>query len=197
MDTLPLTSLAKAIADRVADEAAARAKLTDFAESLYAAAEGLIPELQAAGLDVEARRVEVEDSQRLELKTESLGERILFMTQHQVAYVLEHPGAHAALYAMLVSDVSGHAVPVERFLVSKSGEVHCEGVCAPLEKLELETIARRLVDAMWVQARTYWTPLESMPSIPVGDIDLPRIKGQMGFRPRTTLLPPAGVRSSR
>jgi hypothetical protein len=36
-----------------------------------------------------------------------------------------------------------------------------------------------------------------MPLIPVGDIDLPRIKGQMGFRPRTTLLPPAGVRSSR
>jgi hypothetical protein len=197
VDTLPLTSLAKAIADRVVDENAAREKLTEFAEALYAAVEGVLPELKAAGLDVDARRVEVEDSQRLELKAESLNERILFMTQHQVAYVLEHTGAHAALYAMLVSDVSGQAVPVERFLVSKSGEVHCEGVCAPLEKLEMETIARRLIDAMWIQARTYWTPLESMPLIPVGDIDLPRIKGQMGFRPRTTLLPPAGVRSSR
>jgi hypothetical protein len=197
VDTLPLTSMAKSIADRVADENAAREKLDAFAESLYAAVEGIVPELKAAGLDIEARRVEVEDSQRLELKAETLNERVLFMTQHQVAYVLEHPGAHAALYAMLVSDVSGQAVPVERFLVSRNGEVHCEGVCAPLEKLELEAIARRLIDAMWVQARTYWTPLEAMGSIPVGDIDLPRIKGQMGFRPRTTLLPPAGVRSSR
>ncbi|HKW79329.1 MAG TPA: hypothetical protein VJQ09_09500 [Candidatus Limnocylindria bacterium] len=197
MDTLPLTSMAKAIADRVVDEQAARDRLNEFAESLYAAVEGVLPELKAAGLDVEARRVEVEDSQRLELRAENLNERILFMTQHQVAYVLEHPGAHAALYAMLVSDVSGQAVPVERFLVSRSGEVHCEGVCAPLEKVETGAIARRLIDAMWVQARTYWTPLESMPSIPFGDIDLPRIKGQMGFRPRTTLLPPAGVRSSR
>src|SRR5919201_974266 len=169
--------MAKSIADRVADENAAREKLDAFAESLYAAVEGIVPELKAAGLDIEARRVEVEDSQRLELKAETLNERVLFMTQHQVAYVLEHPGAHAALYAMLVSDVSGQAVPVE--------------------KLELEAIARRLIDAMWVQARTYWTPLEAMGSIPVGDIDLPRIKGQMGFRPRTTLLPPAGVRSSR
>jgi hypothetical protein len=197
MDTLPLTAMAKAIADRVADENAAREKLLEFAESLYAAVEGLVPELQAAGLDIEARRVEVEESQRLELKAEPLNERILFMTQQQVAYVLEHPGAHAALYAMVVSDVSGQAVPVERFLVSKNGEVHCEGVCAPLERLEIEAIARRLVEAMWVQARTYWTPLEAMGSLPVGDIDLPRIKGQMGFRPRTTLLPPAGVRSSR
>jgi hypothetical protein len=156
-----------------------------------------VPELKAAGLDVIARRAEVEESHRLELKHDDLNERILFMTQHQVAYVLEHPGAHAAIYAFLVSDVSGQAVAVERFLVSKGGEVHCEGVCAPLDKLEVTSIARRLVDAMWNQARTYWTPLEAMSSMPIGDIELPRLKGQMGFRPRTTLLPPAGVRSSR
>ena len=197
MDTLPLTSLAKAIADRVADENAARDRMMEFAETLYAAVEGIVPELKAAGLDVIARRAEVEESHRLELKHDDLNERILFMTQHQVAYVLEHPGAHAAIYAFLVSDVSGQAVAVERFLVSKGGEVHCEGVCAPLDKLEVTSIARRLVDAMWNQARTYWTPLESMSPMPVSDIELPRIKGQMGFRPRTTLLPPAGVRSSR
>jgi hypothetical protein len=197
VDTLPLTALAKTIADRVTDESAARDKMMEFAESLYSAVEAIVPELRAAGLDVTARRAEVEESHRLELKAEDLNERILFMTQQQVAYVLEHPGAHAALYAFLVSDVASQAVAVERFLISRSGEVHCEGVCAPLERLELETIARRLVDAMWNQARTYWTPLESMSPMPVADIELPRIKGQMGFRPRTTLLPPAGVRSSR
>jgi hypothetical protein len=36
-----------------------------------------------------------------------------------------------------------------------------------------------------------------MPPMPIADVDLPRLKGQIGFRPRTTLLPPAGVRSSR
>ncbi|TMD60564.1 MAG: hypothetical protein E6I87_05580 [Chloroflexi bacterium] len=197
MDTLPLTTLAKSIADRVADENAARDKMMEFMDSLYAAVEGVVPEMQAAGLEISARRAEVEESHRLEVKAADMNERILFMTQHQVAYVLEHPGAHAALYAFLVSDLSGQAVAVERFLISKNGEVHCEGVCAPLEKLDMESIARRLLDAMWVQARTYWTPLEAMSPISVGDIELPRLKGQMGFRPRTTLLPPAGVRSSR
>jgi hypothetical protein len=197
VDTLPVTSLAKAIADRVADESATREKLADFSESLYSAIESLVPELQTAGLKVTARRAEVEDSKRLELEEDGLHERLLFMTQHNVAYVLEHPGAHAALYAFLVSEVSGQAIAVERFLVSRTGEVHCEGVCAPLAEVDLPAIARRLVDSMWVQAKTFWTPLESMPPLPLNEIDLPRLKGQIGFRPRTTLLPPASVRSSR
>jgi len=197
MDTLPLTLLAKGIAERVADESAAREKLSEFSESLYSAIEGLVPELQTAGLAVTARRAEVEDSQRLELDEEGLHERLLFMTQHNVAYVLEHPGAHAALYAFLISEVSGQAIAVERFLVSKSGEVHCEGVCAPLAEVDFSAIARRLVDSMWVQAKTFWTPLEAMPAMPIAEVELPRLKGQIGFRPRTTLLPPAGVRSSR
>ena len=52
MDTLPLTTLAKSIADRVADENAARDKMMEFMESLYAAVEGVVPEMQAAGLEI-------------------------------------------------------------------------------------------------------------------------------------------------
>lgn len=193
---LPLTALARAISDRVASEAAAREKLEAFAGELYEAIESLVPELTAAGLDVTARRAEVEESHRLELKEARLNDRLLFMTQPAVAYVLEHSGAHGALYAFIVSDTSS-AFPVERFLVSKNGEVHCEGVCAPLEDVDIRAIARRLLEAMWIQAKSYWTPLDALNPMPLADVELPRLKGQMGFKPRTTLLPPPSVRSSR
>ncbi len=169
-DVAARSSLAKSIAERVADENAARARLAEFAESVFGAIESLVPEFESAGSRVSTRRVEVEESLRLELFEAELHEGVLFMTQHNVAYVLQHPAAHAALYAFIVSDVSGQAVPVERFLISKSGDVHCEGICAPLE---------------------------AMPPVPLADLAMPRLKGQRGFRPRTTLLPPTGVRSSR
>ncbi len=61
----------------------------------------------------------------------------------------------------------------------------------------MAAIVRRLVETIWAQAKAYWTPLEAMPPVPLTDLDMPRLKGQIGFRPRTTLLPPAGIRSSR
>lgn len=189
--------LTKSIAKRVDDENTVRDKLVEFAEAFFRAVEALVPQLESAGLKVTARRAEVEDSLRLELEEEDLHDRILFMTQHNVAYVLEHSGAHGALYAFVISEGSGQAVPVERFLISKDGGVHCEGIVAPLEGVDVDATARRLIEAVWVQGRTYWTPLEVMGPVPIADLEMPRLKGQIGFRPRSVLLPPTGVRSSR
>lgn len=195
---IPPNGFADALAARVKEENAVRAKLEEFAEQFFSAVEGFVRDLEAAGVKVEARRGEVEDSLRLELEAEDIPDKILFLTQHNVAYVLERPGPHGALYAFVVTEGVGSGMPVERFLVSKSGEVHCEGICAPLEQLDIPSLARRLVDAIWVQGRTFWTPLEAMQAHAAADLELPRLKGQLGFRPRTSvLLPPAGVRGSR
>ena len=193
----PEVALAKAVADRVADENAVRAKLIEFTEEFFSAVEALVPELESSGLRLAARRAEVEESQRLELEEEDLHDRILFMTQHNVAYVLEHAGPHGALYAFVISEGNQQAIPVERFLISKGGDVHCEGICAPLESLEVKFMARRLIEAVWVQGRTYWTPLEIMPPVPISELEMPRLKGQIGFRRRDVLLPPTGLRSAR
>lgn len=193
----PQGPLAKSVAGRVADEKAVREKLVEFAEAMFSAVEALVPDLEAAGLHVTTRRAEVEDSLRLEVEEEDLHDRILFMTQHNVAYVLEHAGAHGALYAFVISDGSGQAMPVERFLISKGGDVHCEGIVAPLETVDAAAMARRLLESIWVQGRTYWTPLEAMGPVPIADLEMPRLRGQIGFRPRSVLLPPTGVRSSR
>lgn len=193
----PASALARTIAKRVADENTVRDKLNEFTEAFFQAVEALVPELEAAGLNVTSRRAEVEDSFRLELEEEDLHDKLLFMTQHNVAYVLEHSGAHGALYAFVISEGSGQAVPVERFLISKDGGVHCEGIVAPLEGIDVQAIARRLLEAIWVQGRSYWTPLEVMGPVPIADLEMPRLKGQIGFRPRSVLLPPIGVRSSR
>ncbi len=193
----PEAVLAKTVADRVADENAVRVKLADFTEQFFSAVEGLVGALEAAGLRVATRRGEVEESQRLELEEVDLHDRILFMTQQNVGYVLEHPGAHGALYAWVITEGQPHAVPVERFLISKAGEIHCEGICAPLETTDVRAMARRLIEAVWVQGRSYWTPLEAMPPLPINELELPRLKGQIGFRRRDVLLPPTGVRSAR
>lgn len=189
-------SLAKAIAARVAEENAVRQKLAQFAEAFYSAIEALIPEFEAAGLKVSARRAQVEESRRLELSEETLHDRVLFMTQHQVAYVPEHPGAHGALFVFVISEGSGQGVPVERFLVNRTGEVHCEGMIAPLEETDVETLARRLIAAIWAQRQTIWQPLEVTGPLPVSELEMPRLRGQIGFRPRVAL-PSLGVRLTR
>lgn len=188
--------LPKAIAARVAEENAVREKLAEFAESLFTAVEQLVPELERAGVHVSCRRAEVEESLRLEVEEADLHDRILFLTQHTVAYVPEHPGPHGALYAFQIAEGSGMGVPVERFLVSKAGDVHCEGIIAPLEATDVKTLAKRLLGAIWVQGRTFWTPLESMGAVPTSELELPRLKGQIGFRPRTPM-PTLGVRLTR
>ncbi len=189
-------NLAQAVAARITEENKVREKLAEFAEQFFTAIEGLVPELEAAGLKVTARRAEVEESLRLELEEEDVHDRILFLTQQTVAYVLEHPGPHGALYAFRIAEGSGQGFPVERFLVSKAGDVHCEGICAPLEVADVPVLARRLVEAIWLQDRTFWTPLESMGPMPTSELEMPRLKGQIGFRPRTAL-PTLGVRLSR
>lgn len=188
--------LAKGIAARVAEENAVRERLAQFAEAFYSAVEALVPELEGAGLKVSTRRAEVEESLRLELTEEDIHDRVLFMTQHAVGYVPEHPGAHGALYVFVISEGTGHGVPVERFLVSRKGEVHCEGMIAPLEETDVETLARRLVGAIWGQRLTIWTPLDQMGPMPVAELEMPRLRGQLGFRPRVAL-PSLGVRLTR
>lgn len=190
-------ALGKAIASRVAEETMVRAGLVDFARSFFDAIDALFPEMEAAGLKCTARRSESEGSLRLELEAEGLHDKILLLTQKSVGYVPEHAGAHGALYAYLVSQGSGLGVPVERFLVAKADDVHCEGVCAPLDTLDPGAIARRLIEAVWMRGRAYWTPLEAMGPVPAAELELPHLRGQLGFRPRPAVVPPAGVRSSR
>ncbi len=191
------TELSRLVAARVEDENAVRTKLSAFAEALYSAIERLLPELEQAGLKVTSRRAEVEESLRLELEEQDLHDKILFLTQHVVAYVLDRPGAVGALYVFVVPEGMGNGVPVERFLVSKTGVVTCEGWLAPLETDEAETIARRLIETVWVRARMYWHPLDAIGPMPTSDLEMPRLRGQIGFRPRTAVLPSAGVRGSR
>lgn len=191
------SDLSRLLAARVENENAVRGKLNEFADQLYSAIEQLLPEMEKAGLKVAARRAEVEESFRLELEEQDLHDKLLFMTQHVVAYVPERAAPVGALYVFVLPEGMGNGTPVERFLVSKSGDVTCEGMLAPLESEDVQTIARRLIEAVWVRGRTYWTPLDSMGPVPTGDLEMPRLRGQIGFRPRTSILPPAGVRSSR
>lgn len=191
------TDLWRLVAARVDGENAVRTKLNEFADALYGALERVLPELEQAGLTVTARRAELEESLRLELEEQDLHDKILLMTQHIVAYVPERAGAVGALYVFVVPEGHGSGIPVERFLVSKSGEATCEGWLAPLETNDTEQIARRLVEAVWVRARAYWHPLDSIGPMPTSELEMPRLRGQIGFRPRTGILPAAGVRGSR
>jgi hypothetical protein len=171
------------IAARAADERLARARLAEFADRLFAAAEALVLELRSGGLPIELRRGGGEGVQRLELGAPGLPERIVLLTHRMVAYVPELREAQGALYVFVVTAGSGVGVPVERFLVSASGALRCDGVCAPAEGNDTRALLMRLADAIWAQGRQLWAPFETVAPVTLAELDAPHLHGQLGFRP--------------
>lgn len=106
------------------------------------------------------------------------------LTQPSVAFLPDHAIAHGALYVFVVSDATGVGVPAERFLVSASDDVHCDGVCAPAGPGAPIATLRRLVEAIWADGRQYWTPFDSIGPVTAAAIAAPHLHGQLGFRPR-------------
>lgn len=157
-----MTSLAAMIAERIAEEQRARAKLDQFAERLFSSAEALVEQLNAEGVSAECRRGPGEGNHGLELRAKGIPERIVLVPQRGIAHVFDHPGPHGALYAFVVTEGSTVGVAVERFLVSVGEDVHCDGVCAPAQGNDPSATLQRLVDAVWAEGRQFWAPFESM-----------------------------------
>lgn len=178
--------LTAVIARRIADEKLACARLYEFADRLFEAAAALARELEAGGVPIELHRGRGEGALRLELSASGVPERIVLLTQRAVAHLPEHPGAHGALYVFVLSDGSGVAVPVERFLVSASGAVRCDGICAPGAANDPRAVMRRLIDAIWAQGRQFWTPFVAVGPLPAAELEVPHLHGQLGFRPGAT-----------
>jgi NAD(P)-dependent dehydrogenase (short-subunit alcohol dehydrogenase family) len=153
--------IGKAIARRIAIERRMVAYLNVFTRDLFDAAEALADEVRAR----------------------EIPERIVLLTQPNVAVLPDHAVAHGALYVFVVSETNGLGVPAERFLVSGSDDVHCDGVCAPAGRDAPIATVRRLLEAIWADGRKYWTPFDSIGPVTAA-IAEPHPHGQLGFRPR-------------
>jgi hypothetical protein len=176
--------IAEGIARRIANERRVLAYLNVFTRGLFDAAEVLAGELRRDGIAVECDRSQSEGNLRLELRARGIPERIVLLTQPSLAFLPDHAIAHGALYVFVVSETNGLGVPAERFLVSGSDDVHCDGVCAPAGRDAPIATLRRLVEAIWADGRQYWTSFDSIVPVTAAAIAAPHLHGQLGFRPR-------------
>jgi hypothetical protein len=176
--------LADLIAGRIADEQRARVQLDRFAGRLFDAAEALAGKLRYEGVEVECQRGRGEANSRLALRATGLPERIVLLAQRTVACVPDHPIPHGALYVFVVTEGAELGILAERFLVSAEDDVHCDGVCAPIERTEPIATVVRLVGAIWAEGRQFWTPFAAVGPLPSADLEAPHLHGQIGFRPR-------------
>jgi hypothetical protein len=175
--------LADLIAGRIADEQRARAQLDRFAGRLFDAAETLAGKVRREDVQVECQRGR-EANSRLALRATGLPERIVLLAQRTVACVPDHPIPHGALYVFVVTEGAEFGILAERFLVSAEDDVHCDGVCAPIERTEPIAIVERLIEAIWAEGRQFWTPFAAVGPLPSTELEAPHLHGQIGFRPR-------------
>lgn len=173
-----IRELADGIAARRMRERFALDHVTEFTSRVFAALEALVDELTAQGLPVAIRRT---DNVRCEIELDGLPERIVLLRQQDVGYIGEQRGALGALSAY-VTDRRGLGFPVERFLVSESGEIHCEGICVPPEEMTPDAMVRRLIATIWAETRRSWAPFESLSAVPVADLEALHSHAQLGFR---------------
>jgi len=182
--------LADSIANRIADERRARAQLDQFTDRLFDAMEARARQLRHDGVQVECQRGRGEARSRLALRVTGLPERIVLLGQRNVACVPDHPVPHGALYVFVVTEGTELGVLAERFLVSSEDDVHCDGVCAPVQPGEPVATVGRLVEAIWAEGRQFWTPFAAVAPVPATALEAPHLHGQIGFRPRA--VPHAG-----